>query len=302
VSVNEILHKKSASGKGAASVPIVSVSTRARIFMDTELAQSVVMVTGASGGIGGEVVRTFRAEGARVAIHYGRHSQPARALAAESGPPCTCLGAELSDENEVASLFGEAEQALGPVSVLIANAGQWPADDVGVVDMSLSRWRRTLDVNLTSVFLCVREFFRGIRRHGLGQPAAVLVGSTAAIFGEAGHADYAAAKAGLASGLVLSLKNEISQISARGRVNAVCPGWTLTPMVSRFEANAPRVRRALQTMPLRKLARPTDVAMAILFLASAKLSGHINGQILTVAGGMEGRVLHGEDQIDLTKA
>src|SRR5262249_59591029 len=96
--------------------------------------------------------------------------------------------------------------------------------------MTLKQWNDTVAVNLTSVFLCAREFFRGIARHRLADPAVVLMGSTAGVFGEAGHADYAAAKAGLTYGLARSLKNEICRLAPRGRVNVVCPGWTLTPL------------------------------------------------------------------------
>jgi len=148
----------------------------------------------------------------------------------------------------------------------------------------------------------MREFFRGIVRHKLADPAAVLIGSTAGIFGEAGHADYAAAKAGLIYGLARSLKNEICRLAPRGRVNVVSPGWIFTPMTKRFAADPERVRRVLQTIPLRKVGRPHDVAMAVVYLASSHLSGHVSGQILTVSGGMEGRMLYNPEEIDPHRA
>jgi 3-oxoacyl-[acyl-carrier protein] reductase len=270
--------------------------------MQTDLADRVVLVTGASGGIGQEVARAFIAEGARVVAHYGRHQERAQALAGELGTSCVPLGANLTSEVEVERLFAQSETVLGPVEILVANAGIWPSEDVPVEQMSLARWNETLAVDLTSVFLCVREFFRGIRRHGLTNPAAVLIGSTAGLFGEAGHADYAAAKAGIIYGLAQSLKNELCRLAPRGRLNVVCPGWTFTPMTEGFADDPPRVRRVLQTMPLRKVARPHDVAMAVLYLASSRLSGHVTGQILTVAGGMEGRVLYQPEEIDPTQA
>jgi 3-oxoacyl-[acyl-carrier protein] reductase len=187
------------------------------------------------------------------------------------------------------------------VDVLVANAGHWPTEPLPLGQMTLERWNDTLAVNLTSVFLCMREFLRGIARHKLDDPAAVLVGSTAGLFGEAGHADYAAAKAGLVHGLAKSLKNEICQVAPRGRVNVVCPGWTATPM--RPGMGDPEVaRRILQTIPLRKIARAHDVAMACVYLASSHLSGHVTGQILTVSGGMEGRVLYRPDEVDPRQA
>src|SRR5919199_518076 len=158
--------------------------------METKLSNRVVLVTGASGGIGGALVRAFVAEGARVVAHFAEHADRAAALAHELGAACVPLGADLTLEAEVERLFAEIEAGLGPVEVLVTNAGHWPAADVPLSAMTLKRWEHTLAVNLTSVFLCARGFFRGIPRHGLPDPAAVLVGSTSALFGEAGHADY----------------------------------------------------------------------------------------------------------------
>jgi len=124
-----------------------------------------------------------------------------------------------------------------------------------------------------------------------GHGSLVLVGSTAGAFGEAGHADYAAAKAAVQVGLLRSLKNEIVRVAPTGRVNAVAPGWTETPM-TRGRVDAEDVRRVSRTMALRKVAQPDDVAAQVVVLASDVLSGHVTGQLVTVAGGMEGRTLH----------
>ncbi|HLN30784.1 MAG TPA: SDR family oxidoreductase [Gemmataceae bacterium] len=270
--------------------------------MDTGLSNRVVLVTGASGGIGQEVARAFAKEGARCILHFKEHGDPARALAQELGSGCFPIGADLTCERDVEGLFEHAENAAGPIEILIANAGVWSPEDVPLERMTLEQWNRTLASNLTSVFLCLREFFRGITRHGIPDPAAVLVGSTAAIFGEAGHADYAAAKAALVYGLARSSKNELARLAPRGRINVVCPGWTLTPMARSFAEDPARIRKAMQTIPLRKVARPFDVAMATLYLASGQLSGHVTGQILEVAGGMEGRVLYTADDLDPSQA
>jgi 3-oxoacyl-[acyl-carrier protein] reductase len=270
--------------------------------MDARLSGRVVLVTGASGGLGGDMVRAFAAEGARVVAHYGRNRARAEALAAEVGPDCVALGADLTRQAEVDRLFAEVEARLGPVAVLVANAGVWPPEDVPLADMTLARWEGTLAADLTSVFLCLRAFCRGVRQHGLVDPAAVLIGSTASIFGEAGHGDYAAAKAGLTYGLARTLKNELARLAPRGRVNVVCPGWVVTPMTADFAADPERVRRVLQTVPLRKVGRPHDVAAAVVYLASDHLAGHVSGQVLTVAGGMEGRLLYGPDEVDPERA
>jgi len=267
--------------------------------METGLADKVVLVTGASGGLGSQMARVFVREGARVVLHYATRQDAAQALAQELGPGrCAVVGADLTQEQEVARLWNTAETQLGPVEIVVANAGIWEAESVPLHQMTLDQWNRTITIDLTSVFLCMREFLRGIERHRLAEPAAVLVGSTASVFGEAGHADYAAAKSGLVHGLLLSLKNELALLAPRGRVNAVCPGWTLTPMTEQFASDGVVVRRALQTIPLRKVGRPDDVATATVFLASSRLAGHITGQTLLVSGGMEGRVLYGLDEID----
>ena len=256
--------------------------------METGLGGKGVLVTGASGGIGAACARAFAAEGARVAVHYYRGEERARSVSAElDGAPV--VGADLTDELEVDQLFAATRAALGPIDVCAAVAGAWPSDDEPVWELSLERWERTLRQNLTSVFLTARGFLREVERNGHG--SLILVGSTAGLIGEAGHADYAAAKAAVTGGLLSSLKNEIVRIAPRGRVNAVAPGWTESPM-TRGHVDPERVQRISRTMALRKVARPEDVARQVVVLASDELSGHVTGQVVTVAGGMEGRVLH----------
>ena len=256
--------------------------------METGLNGKGVLVTGASGGIGAACAREFAAEGARVVVHYHRGEERARDVAAELGGVPT-IGADLTDEREVDRLFEEAREALGRIDVCAAVAGVWPQEDVPVWELPLERWERTLRQNLTATFLTARGFLREVVRNQAG--SLVLVGSTAGLVGEAGHADYAAAKAALQGGLLLSLKNEIVRVAPRGRVNAVAPGWTESPM-TRGHVDPEAVRRISRTMALRKVARPEDVARQVVVLASDELSGHVTGQLVTVAGGMEGRVVH----------
>jgi 3-oxoacyl-[acyl-carrier protein] reductase len=258
--------------------------------METGLAGKGVLVTGASGGIGAACARAFAAEGARVALHYFRGRERAEAVASELGDATAAiLNADLTIEPDVDALFEGARETLGRVEVCAAVAGVWPAEDLPVWRLPLERWRATLDQNLTATFLTARAFLREVERNGHG--SLVLVGSTAGRFGEAGHADYAAAKSALQGGLLLSLKNEVTRIAPLARVNAVAPGWTVSPM-TRGHVDAEQVRRISRTMALRKVAEPEDVAAQVVVLASDALSGHVTGQVVVVAGGMEGRTLH----------
>jgi len=257
--------------------------------MDTGLAGSRVLVTGASGGIGAATARAFAAEGARVAVHYHRGHERAAVVAADVADSIV-VRADLTSEDETDRMFAEVYRAFGGLDVCAAVAGVWPAEDVPVWELGLDRWRATLDANLTATFLTARGFLREVERHGHG--SLVLVGSTAGLFGEAGHADYASAKAAIVRGLLLSVKNEIVRVAPNARVNAVCPGWTESPMTRDTLDDPSVVERATRTMALRKVATLEDVARQIVVLASDELSGHVTGQVVTVAGGMEGRLLH----------
>jgi len=256
--------------------------------VETGLAGKGVLVTGGAGGIGSACVRAFAAEGAKVAIHYRTSRAQAQELAAEVGA-AAAIAADLTDEAETDRLFAQAREALGQIDVCAAVAGVWPLADEPVWQLPLERWRATVDANLTATFLTARGFLREVERTGHG--SLVLVGSTAGRFGEAGHADYAAAKAAIQGGLLLSLKNEIVRIAPHGRVNAVAPGWTVSAM-TRGALDQDVVDRVTRTMALRKVAVADDIARAVVVLASDELSGHVTGQLVTVAGGMEGRTLH----------
>ena len=271
--------------------------------MDTRLAGKIVLVTGASGGIGSAIARQFAAEVARLVLHGHRNRDAVTRLQCElAGVESIVVSADLTKGAGVKKLFAQAVKQFGRVDTLVANAGGWETRDVPFHEMSLRQWRATLDGVLTSSFLCTREFFRLAAKQKCGN--AVLIGSTAAVFGEAGHADYAAAKSALAFGLTRTLKNELARLAPRtnnycgGRINCVCPGWTVVPRNAARLGDAKTIRKVTATMALPKIARPDDIASAVVFLSSDTLAGHITGQTLIIAGGMEGRMLWRPEEID----
>ena len=270
--------------------------------MDTGLAGKVVLITGASGGIGSAIARGFAGEGAKVVLHFRSSRRNIEALHRELGAATVAMKADLTKEPEVKRLFAQVRKRFGRIDTLIANAGSWEMQDVPLHEMSLRQWRKTFDGVLTTAFLSLREFFRIVEQQKDGN--AVLIASTAGVFGEAGHADYAAAKSAMAYGLTRSLKNEIARIAPHtreycgGRLNCICPGWTVVPRLAANLADARSVRKVTATMALPQLGRPEDVSSAAVFLSSDKLARHITGQTLVIAGGMEGRWLWQPEEVN----
>ena len=270
--------------------------------MNPELAGKVVLVTGASGGIGSAIVRALAAEGATLVLHYHRHQRNVTTLQSELNVNTLAVRADLTRESQVKLLFKQALKRFGHIDTLVANAGWWEKQDVPLHQMSLRNWQRTIDGVLTTCFLSVREFLRVAARRKRGN--AILIASTAGVFGEAGHADYAAAKSAIAYGLTRSLKNEISRLAPHtktycgGRINCICPGWTVVPRNAAGLRVPATIRKVTATMALKQIARPEDIAHAAVFLSSDKLARHITGQTLIIAGGMEGRQLWRPEEID----
>jgi len=268
--------------------------------MKTGLAEKVVLVTGASGAIGSAIASQFAAEGAKLVLHYRSNRKAAETLHKRIKPSESIIvRADLAREADVRRLFSETFRRFGRIDSLIANAGSWESADVPVQKMTLKQWDSTMANVLTSTFLCAREFFKIVERQKRGN--AVLISSTAGIFGEAGHVDYASGKSAMAFGMTRTLKNEIARLAppaadyCGGRVNCICPGWTVVPRTAPKLADKPMVKRVTATMALPKLALPKDIAAAVVFLSSDTLAAHITGTTMVIAGGMEGRLLWAAD-------
>lgn len=271
--------------------------------METNLKDKVVIITGASGGIGSAIAHKFAAEGSRLVLHYRSGRARISELQSELAPAeSICLRADLTREAETRALFEKARKRLGRIDTLVVNAGSWEAADIPLYQMSLRQWKQTLDNVLTTAFLSLREFLRLVAKQKRGN--AVLISSTAGVFGEAGHADYAAGKSAIAYGLTRSLKNEMARLAPHthdycgGRINCICPGWTLVPRTAGKLANKDTVTEVTATMALPQIGRPEDMANAVVFLSSDTLARHITGQTLVIAGGMEGRWLWRPEEID----
>ena len=248
-----------------------------------------VLVTGGAGGIGTEICRELHALGAEVVVHYHRSKLQAEDLAKEIGG--SAIQADLTKEEDVLNLFKQIENLHGSLDCCVANAGKYPTESLPAWEISGDRLAETLDLNLKVTFYTSQEFLRRAVERKRG--SLVLVGSTAGVHGERGHADYACAKGAITSGSLKTLKNDIAGTGVR--VNAVAPGWTLTESKINDGLDDSISKTALKTMSIKKLATPKDVASAVSFLLHDGYSGHISGQVLEVSGGMEGRIIPGVD-------
>jgi 3-oxoacyl-[acyl-carrier protein] reductase len=251
------------------------------------LDNNVALITGGSRGIGAETVRLFAEAGARVAFSYRQARQQAEALAAECGGQALCVAIEqdLSTPADGRALVASAVKAFGRLDVLVANHGIWTAKDAPIAQMAEAQWRRTLEVNLDSVFGLVQAAVAQMDYQSQTQAESrghiVLISSTAGQRGEANHADYAVTKGALIS-LTKSLSSELAP---RGiRVNCVAPGWVATDMSAAALDNSELGAKITAGIPVGRAASPREIAGPILFLCTP-LAGFISGEVLNVNGG-----------------
>lgn len=239
----------------------------------------VALVTGASRGIGRAIALVLADLGCHVAVNYRSQREMAEALVEEirgKGRRALAVGASVDDEESVRTMFEAVRRELGPVDVLVNNAGI--TRDGLILRMSSEDWDRVLSNNLRSAFLCAREATKDMVKRRWGR--IVNVSSVVGLVGNAGQSNYAASKAGMV-GFSKSLALELA---SRGiTVNVVAPGFIQTDMT---EAIPQRAREALLSqIPLGRPGSPEDVAWAVAFLCS-EMAGYITGQVLAVDGGM----------------
>lgn len=248
-------------------------------MLEIDLSGSAAVVSGGSRGVGTAVARLLARAGADVGITYHTRADAADAVVADLarlGALAWAEGGDLADPAVAERVFARAADEFGELDIFVGNAGIWPASDVPIAEMDAERWRRTLDVNLDSIFHTTRAAARTIADGG----RIVLVSSTAGQRGEAGHADYAATK-----GAILSLVKGVAvELAPRDvTVNAVAPGWIDTEMSAPAYAGGRRSEIEAD-IPLGRVASADDIAGPIVFLCSP-LARHITGEVVNVNGG-----------------
>lgn len=243
-----------------------------------DLTGRTALVTGGAGGLGREMVAALAAAGARVAIHHLGQQDEARELAEKlrgDGAEVAVVEGDVTSWDESAAFVAATEDALGPIDVLVNNAGYMTAGRI--TEMTLEQWSRTIDVDLTGVFVVSRHVLVGMVERGSG--AIVNVSSQLAFKGAEDFASYCAAKAGVL-GLTRAMAREVGP---QVRVNAIAPGPITTPMTdASFDEELTRARTA--SLVAGRMGLAHEVAPSVVFLASEAAS-YIHGQTIHVNGG-----------------
>ncbi len=241
-----------------------------------DLNGKTALVTGATGGIGAAIAMALHKAGATVAISGTRASVLEELKASLGGGRVHALPCNLSEASDVEKLVPAAEAAMGPLDVLVNNAGI--TRDGLAMRMKDEDWNAVLDVNLTASFRLCRAAMRGMMKKRWGR--IVNITSVVGVTGNPGQANYAASKAGII-GLTKSLAQELA--SRNVTVNAVAPGFIATPMTDVL--NEKQKEAILGRIPAGRLGSPEDIATSVLYLASVE-AGYVTGQTLHVNGGM----------------
>jgi 3-oxoacyl-[acyl-carrier protein] reductase len=250
--------------------------------MQLSLESHVAVVTGGSRGIGAATVRLFADAGARIVFTYRHAAGAAREVVRSCGrhaPNVIAVRADVAKMSDAKRLIDEAARRFGRLDILVANAGIWNADPTPIGQMTERQWDEMMDVNLKGVYSVIHYAVPQMIRRKSGR--IIVVASTAGQRGEAFHTHYGASKGGVIS-LVKGLSTELAEKGIL--VNGIAPGWVDTDMAASVVQNRSEYAKALRTIPLRRFARPEEIAMPILFLAS-DMASFMTGEIVNVNGG-----------------
>ena len=239
------------------------------------LSDKKVLVTGASGGIGGAIARAMHAQGATVAL-AGRKREALDALAADLGDRCHVIVGDLGDTASADAMLSAASDAMDGIDVLVNNAGL--TRDNLAMRLKDEDWQDVIDVNLTATFRLSRAVLRGMMKARWGR--IINVTSIVGVTGNAGQANYAASKAGI----VGMSKAMAAEVATRGiTVNCIAPGFIATAMTESLGDE--QTDKLTGAIPAGRLGTPEDVAACAVFLASEE-AAYVTGQTLHVNGGM----------------
>lgn len=240
-----------------------------------DFTEKCALVTGATGGIGGEIAKSLHAQGAVVGIS-GRNEEKLNALAAELGERVHVLPADLSDDESIKDLVKRADEAMGQIDILVNNAGL--TRDGLSMRMSADDWQDVLDVNLTAPFKLAQAVQRGMMKRRTGR--IVNISSVVGVTGNPGQCNYVASKAGM----IGWSKAMAAEVASRGiTVNCIAPGFIATAMTDALTDDQKDAINA--NIPAKKMGASADIAAAAVFLASDE-AGYVTGQTIHVNGGM----------------
>jgi len=240
-----------------------------------ELTGKTALVTGATGTIGATIARSLHGQGATVAISGTRRAVLDQ-LAAELGGRVHILPANLAEPAETEALVPRAEEAMGQLDILVANAGV--TRDNLLVQLRDEDWEQVIAINLSATFRLARAAVRGMMRRRFGRVIAIT--SVVGLTGNPGQANYVAAKAGI-TGMIKAMAQEYAK---RGvTANCVAPGFIVTPMTDKL--NDKQRETIVAKIPASRAGTPAEVAAAVVFLASNE-AAYVTGQTLHVNGGM----------------
>src|SRR5450432_368373 len=243
------------------------------------LTGKIALVTGSSQGIGRATAQRLGQSGADIVINYRSNAGAAQEVKAHiesMGRRCIAVQADVSNEEEVAHLFAEAQSSLGPIAILVNNAGT--TRDKLILQMSLNDFEHVMDINLRAAFLCTKAALRGMMKARWGR--IVNVASVAGLLGNAGQANYSSSKAAI---IALTLSTAREMASRNITANAVAPGFVPTELTSTVTEQQRKFM--LDTTPLNRFGTVDEVATAINFFCSPEAS-YITGQILAIDGGL----------------